>query len=119
MDTKSKKKKSETLSKDEDKIKKLKVRGVSLLIVLRSYTQLQSLVLACGVRKVWSKVFQSLDAPAQQIKKLREILHELGMTGRMSMEQAKVIREKREFEQELRECSIQHLYEPFVLSHFF
>lgn len=64
----------------------------------------QALVLACGVRKVWSKVFQGLDTSSQQIKKLKEILRELGMTGRMSMEQAKAIRERRELAQELRGC---------------
>ncbi|KAF8806901.1 hypothetical protein BYT27DRAFT_7338877 [Phlegmacium glaucopus] len=75
---------STTLSKDEESIKRLK-----------------SLVLACGVRKVWSKVFQDLDSPPQQIKKLKEILADLGMTGRMSMEQAKTIKQKRELAQEL------------------
>lgn len=53
------------------------------------------------MRKVWSKVFEGLDTPQQQIKKLREILTDLGMTGRMSMEQAKAIKEKRELEKEL------------------
>ena len=62
----------------------------------------QSLVVACGTRKVWSKVFKSLDTPQQQIKKLKELLADLGMTGRMSMEQAKAIKEKRELAQELR-----------------
>jgi len=47
-------------------------------------------------------VFQNLDTPQQQIKKLKEILTDLGMTGRMSMEQAKAIKEKRELAQELR-----------------
>ncbi|KIM44400.1 hypothetical protein M413DRAFT_442384 [Hebeloma cylindrosporum] len=73
-----------TLSKDEETIKRLK-----------------SLVVACGTRKVWSKVFQDLDTPQQQIKKLKEILADLGMTGRMSMEQAKAIKEKRELAKEL------------------
>jgi len=50
---------------------------------------------------VWSKVFQGLDTPQEQIKKLKEILAELGMTGRMSMEQAKAIKERRELAQEL------------------
>jgi len=62
---------------------------------------LQSLVVGCGVRKVWSKVFQGIDKPSQQIKRLREMLTELGMTGRMSLEQAKAIKEKRELAQEL------------------
>ncbi|KAF8202417.1 hypothetical protein BJ912DRAFT_1053607 [Pholiota molesta] len=84
--SKSKKtaKSSAALSKDEETIKRLK-----------------SLVVACGMRKVWSKVFEGLDTPQQQIKKLREILTDLGMTGRMSMEQAKAIKEKRELEKEL------------------
>lgn len=47
-------------------------------------------------------MFQDLDTPQQQIKKLKEILTDLGMTGRMSMEQAKAIKEKRELAQELR-----------------
>jgi hypothetical protein len=42
-----------------------------------------------------------LDTPQQQIKKLKEILADLGMTGRMSMEQAKAIKEKRELAKEL------------------
>ncbi|KAF5362337.1 hypothetical protein D9756_002223 [Leucocoprinus leucothites] len=84
--TKATARRSENLSKDEETIKKLK-----------------SLVLACGVRKVWSKVFQGLEAPAKQIEKLKDILRELGMTGRLSMEKAKAIREKREFEQELQD----------------
>ncbi|CAA7265163.1 unnamed protein product [Cyclocybe aegerita] len=80
------KKPAVALSKDEETIKRLK-----------------SLVVACGTRKVWSKVFQGLDTPQQQIKKLKEMLSELGMTGRMTMEQAKAIKEKREFEQELQD----------------
>lgn len=79
-------KKSENPNKDEETIQRLK-----------------SLVNACGVRRVWSKVFQGLDTPAQKIKKLKEILHELGMTGRLSLEKAKAIREKREFAQELQD----------------
>ncbi|KAF9530323.1 hypothetical protein CPB83DRAFT_174704 [Crepidotus variabilis] len=78
------KKETPALSKDEETIKKLK-----------------GLVFACGQRKAWSKVFQGLDTSQQQIKKLKEMLTDLGMTGRMSMEQARAIKEKREFEQEL------------------
>lgn len=58
-------------------------------------------MVACGTRKVWSKVFQGLDSPQQQIRKLKEMLSDLGMTGRMSLEQAKAIKEKRELAQEL------------------
>ncbi|KZT20101.1 hypothetical protein NEOLEDRAFT_1245443 [Neolentinus lepideus HHB14362 ss-1] len=84
----SKKSSSSTLSKDEETIKKLK-----------------SYVVTCGVRKVWSKEFQGLDTPLAQIKRLKEILTDLGMTGRMSMEQAKEIRERRELAKELEDVT--------------
>ncbi|CCM02670.1 uncharacterized protein FIBRA_04775 [Fibroporia radiculosa] len=72
------------LSKDEETIKRLK-----------------SFVVACGVRKAWAREFKNLDSPSEQIKRLKTILADLGMTGRMSMEQAKAIRAKRELAQEL------------------
>jgi hypothetical protein len=56
---------------------------------------------ACGVRKVWSKEFKDIDTPSLQIQRLKTILSGLGMTGRMSLEQAKSIKAKREFAQEL------------------
>lgn len=79
----TKENKGSSLTKDEETIKRLK-----------------SLVLACGVRHPWAKLFADLSA-SQQIKKLKEILADLGMKGRTSMEQAKAIREKRELAQEL------------------
>ncbi|KAJ3735067.1 hypothetical protein DFJ43DRAFT_1151695 [Lentinula guzmanii] len=76
---------STSLSKEEETIKRLK-----------------SLVNACGVRKVWSKVFKDVnDSPSKQIALLRKILADLGMTGRLSLEQAKTIKERREFASEL------------------
>jgi hypothetical protein len=59
------------------------------------------MVLACGVRKVWAKEFQDHPKPSQQIKRLKEILTDLGMTGRFTLQQAKMIKEKREMAQEL------------------
>ncbi|KAJ4473353.1 hypothetical protein C8J55DRAFT_562872 [Lentinula edodes] len=76
---------SATLSKDEETIKRLK-----------------SLINACGVRKVWSKMFKDIsDSPSRQIALLRKMLADLGMTGRLSMDQAKSIKEKRELASEL------------------
>ncbi|EPT01092.1 hypothetical protein FOMPIDRAFT_1059975 [Fomitopsis schrenkii] len=72
------------LSKDEETIKRLK-----------------SFVVACGVRKQWAKEFKGLDRPSEQLRRLKQILSDLGMTGRMSLEQAKAIRAKRELAQEL------------------
>ncbi|KAK0501592.1 hypothetical protein EDD18DRAFT_1347673 [Armillaria luteobubalina] len=74
--------------------------------------RLKSLVLACGVRKPWAKLLEGVDRPSQQIKIIKDILAELGMKGRMSMEQAKVIREKREMEQEL--ADVQSFEKSFV-----
>lgn len=74
--------------------------ALAILLPYTLFTRRQSLVIACGVRKVWSKLFKDLDS-RQQIAKLKEILAELGMTGRLSMEKAKEIKAKREFEQEL------------------
>ncbi|KAK0438053.1 hypothetical protein EV421DRAFT_1906897 [Armillaria borealis] len=72
----------------------------------------QSLVLACGVRKPWAKLFEGVDRPSQQIKIIKDVLAELGMKGRMSVEQAKAIREKREMEQEL--ADVQSFEKSFV-----
>ncbi|KAI6013533.1 hypothetical protein EDC04DRAFT_691182 [Pisolithus marmoratus] len=82
------KKAKELLPKDEATVSKLK-----------------AIVVACGVRKVWKKEFQGLDRPKQQINRLHEILAELGMTPRYTMEKARDIKRKREFDQELRRRS--------------
>nr|GAT50593.1 predicted protein [Mycena chlorophos] len=63
--------------------------------------KLKAMVVACGVRKTWSKVFADLDKPSQQIKKLKEILAELGMKGQPSLAKARALREQRELAQEL------------------
>ncbi|KAJ7505457.1 hypothetical protein B0H11DRAFT_1978807 [Mycena galericulata] len=81
---KASKGKQPELSKDEETIKRLK-----------------SLVVACGVRKVWTKVFKDVDSASQQIRMLKEILTDLGMSGRMSLDQARAIKQKRELAQEL------------------
>lgn len=61
----------------------------------------QSFVAACGVRKQWAREFKDSTLPSEQIKRLRGILAELGMEGRLSMEKAKEIKEKRELAKEL------------------
>jgi len=58
-------------------------------------------VVACGVRKVWKKEFADLDTPSGQMKRLKEILQDLGMSGRPSLDKAKSIRAQRELAQEL------------------
>jgi hypothetical protein len=65
-----------------------------------AYSSCKSYVVACGVRKQWTKELGGL-TPPQQIKRLKNILTGLGMTGRLSLEKAKGIRAQREFQQEL------------------
>ncbi|KAI9440823.1 hypothetical protein H4582DRAFT_1498347 [Lactarius indigo] len=77
------KKPAQPLSKEEETIKELK-----------------ALVRACGVHKIWAKELNGLDLDSQ-ISRIRKILRDLGMKGRMSMEQAIRIRDRREFAQEL------------------
>ncbi|KAF9224055.1 hypothetical protein BS17DRAFT_94295 [Gyrodon lividus] len=80
------KKTKETLSKDEEAVNRLK-----------------SIVAACGVRKAWKKEFEGLDKPSQQIKRLHQLLGDLGMSGRYSLEKAKAIKQQRELAQELKD----------------
>jgi hypothetical protein len=77
------KKPTQPLSKEEETIKELK-----------------GLVRACGVTRMWAKELNGLDL-SSQITHIRKILSDLGMKGRMSIEQATRIRERREFAQEL------------------
>ncbi|KAF8916095.1 hypothetical protein CPB85DRAFT_1559840 [Mucidula mucida] len=73
-----------TESKDDATIKKLK-----------------SYVAACGVRKQWGKIFEDVESTSRQISIIKGILKDLGMDGRMSLDQAKRIREQRELADEL------------------
>ncbi|KAH9968415.1 hypothetical protein BGW80DRAFT_1338390, partial [Lactifluus volemus] len=84
-ETKSKRSRqsSQILSKDEETIKRLK-----------------SLVVACGVRKQWTRELNGLNDSAQ-IAHIRKILGDLGMVGRLSLDQAREIRARRELAQEL------------------
>jgi len=64
---------------------------------------IQSLVVACGVRKVWAKELKDCETTSQQISHLRRMLMELGMKSRFSMEQAKAIRKERELAKEIQD----------------
>ncbi|KAG1734084.1 uncharacterized protein EDB91DRAFT_620819 [Suillus paluster] len=66
-------------------------------------SKLKAMVVACGVRKQWKKEFANLDTPSAQIKRLKEILSDLGMVGRPTLEKAKAIKAERELAQELRD----------------
>ncbi|KAH7914586.1 hypothetical protein BJ138DRAFT_345799 [Hygrophoropsis aurantiaca] len=96
-----KQEKGSKLPQKELKEKKSKKAAASSSKDEEAVMKFKAIVSACGVRKAWKKEFEGLDKPSQQVKRLREILAGLGMTGRLSLEKAKAIRAKRELAQEL------------------
>ncbi|EJU03620.1 hypothetical protein DACRYDRAFT_105783 [Dacryopinax primogenitus] len=62
--------------------------------------RLKKFVTACGVRKQWNRELAGL-SPSEQVRHVKRLLSELGMTGRLSLDKAKKIREKRELAQEI------------------
>lgn len=97
--------------KNEETIKRLKVHPRNIIHRAASYIFFrQALVVACGTRKVWSKVFENTPKPTDQIKLLKSMLEDLGMKGRLSLEQAKVIKEKNELAKEIgNACTLKYL----------
>lgn len=63
--------------------------------------RLQSWLVKCGVRKVWSKELSSCSGEREKITHLKRLLKDAGMTGRFSEEKAKQIKEEREFKADL------------------
>lgn len=53
------------------------------------------------IRKVWSRELAKFDTPHAQIAHLKSLLTEIGMTGRLSAEKAKKIKEERELRAEV------------------
>lgn len=63
--------------------------------------RLQSWLVKCGIRKVWSKELAKFDTSKDKIRHLKGMLSDAGMDGRYSDEKAAKIKEKREFEKDL------------------
>jgi hypothetical protein len=63
--------------------------------------RLKGYITKCGVRKVWKREFEGL-SEKQCIARLEGILRELGMEGRPTLEKCRAIKEKREFQEELK-----------------
>jgi len=63
--------------------------------------RLKSFVFKCGVRKIWKKELEGLSTPAS-IAKVKQILEELGLEGRPSLEKCKRIKESREYAEEMK-----------------
>ena len=58
--------------------------------------RLQGWLVKCGIRKLWGKELKPYDTPKAKIKHLKDMLSEVGMTGRYSQEKANQIKEARE-----------------------
>ena len=63
--------------------------------------RLQSWLVKCGIRKVWSKELASHDTARAKIQHLKDMLKHVGMEGRFSAEKASRIREQRELKADL------------------
>ncbi|KAF8468987.1 hypothetical protein BDZ91DRAFT_847796 [Kalaharituber pfeilii] len=63
--------------------------------------ELQGWLLKCGVRKLWGKELAKFSTSKEKITHLKDMLVNLGMTGRYSNEKAKKIKEERELAEEL------------------
>lgn len=58
--------------------------------------RLQGWLVKCGIRKLWGKELKAYETPKAKIKHLKDLLAEVGMTGRYSVEKANQIKEARE-----------------------
>lgn len=58
--------------------------------------RLQGWLVKCGIRKLWGKELKPYETPKAKIKHLKQMLADVGMTGRYSIEKANQIKEARE-----------------------
>ena len=63
--------------------------------------RLQGWLVKCGCRKMWYKELAPYDNAKLKIRHLKEMLSDIGMTGRFSIEKATQIREERELKADL------------------
>ncbi|KAK0645043.1 hypothetical protein DIS24_g8269 [Lasiodiplodia hormozganensis] len=63
--------------------------------------RLKDWLLKCGVRKVWGKELKPFETPKAKINHLKEMLKDVGMEGRYSIEKARQIKERRELAADL------------------
>lgn len=63
--------------------------------------RLQGWLVKCGIRKLWGKELKPFDTPKARINHLKEMLKEVGMDGRYSVEKARQIKERRELAADL------------------
>ncbi|KAJ2829189.1 hypothetical protein GGI24_002200 [Coemansia furcata] len=101
----AKKKRASTPSKSPQTAKRAKVGESGGKLSKSSETTITNLkqyITKCGLRKVWAKELAGMSG-AQQIQHLKDMLSELGMEGRPTLEKCKKIKAKRDLLAELEE----------------
>lgn len=63
--------------------------------------RLQGWLVKCGVRKLWGKELKPYEKPKAKIKHLKDMLADVGMSGRYSIEKASQIKEERELKADI------------------
>jgi hypothetical protein len=63
--------------------------------------RLQGWLIKCGIRKMWTRELAPYDTPKAKIKHLKDMLKDVGMEGRYSLEKARQIKEERELREDL------------------
>ncbi|KYG41616.1 hypothetical protein M433DRAFT_53324, partial [Acidomyces richmondensis BFW] len=98
---KRKKSTSSDVKEKNNKAAKLAKAGKDLSPDELEIKRLQSYLLKCGVRKVWSRELKKFSTNKEKISHLKTALKDVGMTGRFNAEKARQIRESRELAAEL------------------
>ncbi|KAL4996356.1 hypothetical protein BDV10DRAFT_111437 [Aspergillus recurvatus] len=63
--------------------------------------RLQGWLIKCGIRKMWARELAPYETPKAKIKHLKDMLKDVGMEGRYSLEKARQIKEERELREDL------------------
>ncbi|KAJ5469661.1 hypothetical protein N7539_009279 [Penicillium diatomitis] len=63
--------------------------------------RLQGWLVKCGIRKMWWRELQPYETPKAKIKHLKDMLEDVGMKGRYSLDKARQIRDERELKADL------------------
>ncbi|TGO20576.1 hypothetical protein BPAE_0284g00030 [Botrytis paeoniae] len=108
LTTKSRSKKSKSTSSKPSKTTKAakpKVAKAKTTAELTPNEQLiktlQSQLVKCGIRKIWAFELKKYETENEKIKHLKNMLTEIGMTGRFSEGRAREIKEMRELQADL------------------
>ena len=91
---------TKTLPKPKEKLEK-KTKHERVDPSTEEIKRLQGWLVKCGMRKMWYKELAPYDSSKAKIRHLKDMLAEVGMTGRYSLEKATQVREARELKSEL------------------